>query len=197
MQSLKAERHVEISKTNVENKNPHPCAECGIGNDHRRLQHRLRAARMGVGSFLRAGLACGMESLLCLHSPNATGSLNCKPSQTPQKSTTTASQIFSHWSSQDRLEHSHASNTGVSFGNVYLIADSAARKSVSTKTGHSTTYSHKVKVVAISSGISFSAVSSATGLKRTAQQSNGRLTFLMVLNQLFISRNRLVFIDSS
>ena len=53
MQPLKAERYVENSKTNVENKNPHPCAECGIGNDHGRLQHRLRAARMGVGSFLR------------------------------------------------------------------------------------------------------------------------------------------------
>lgn len=35
----------------MKNKNPHPCAECGIGNDHGRFHFRLRAARMGAGSF--------------------------------------------------------------------------------------------------------------------------------------------------
>ena len=42
------------SKNIKESKNPHPCAECGIGNDHGQYLFCLRAARMGVDSFLRA-----------------------------------------------------------------------------------------------------------------------------------------------
>lgn len=48
--SLRAYRGL-YSKNKTENWNPHPYAECGIGNDHGRALYRLRAARMGVGSF--------------------------------------------------------------------------------------------------------------------------------------------------
>ncbi len=183
---------ITLKKKSV-NQNPSPCKECCYRKASKVELIHLRTLGVGPGSFLCAGLACRMEYLSCLHYLNAIGSLNRKPSHIHQRSRTTTNRTFSPWNYQDRSEHSHASNTGESSGNVFHIADSAVIKSASTKTRLSTTCNHRRKAAAISYGIWFCLVSNATQLKQTELSSNGRLIFSMVLNLSFISNNRFGF----
>lgn len=184
------------SQKNTCTENPSPCSESRNSNAGKVAQVHLRALGVGPGFLLRGGflLSRRMEFLSCLHYlNNATRSHFHRLHQSSLKSTTTASRQSINWNSQERQEHSHASSTGVNFGNDSHTADFVVRKSASTKTRLSTTCTHRRRAGKIISGIWYLLVSNAIAPKRIGPSNNGRLTSSTVQNQSFISHKSFGF----
>lgn len=125
--------------------------------------------------------------LSCQHYPNASPSRSHRSHQSLQKSMTTANRMFSPWNSQAPRERAPESSIVGDSGNVTRTADSAVRRSASTRAQHSTTCNHRHRAEAISCGIWCYLASSAMALKRIGPSNSGRKISYTVLSRLSIS----------
>lgn len=175
------------SQNNEITQNPYPCSESRNSDAGKAAFHCLRALSVGPGFLLRVGspLACRTEPLSCLHYLYATRSLSHfhRLNQSFLKLTTMISRTFYRW----RSLKASGGTTDTGSGVVIHTASSAVGNSRSSTIQLSTTYCHKRRAAAISSGISYCAVSSVIHSRRIERSSSGFLTFSTVQNQLFIS----------